>query len=143
MPLLPIPATPILSSPFSKKMGRTERQDIMNLTGKPFNPGELRTKVLFQTATIAKDAGGAQSLTYADLDSPRVKWVNAHGQEQVASDAMKSVQRATVTRRYNVSVTEVASIVKDGERWQVISVDDIQLRHEYMELVVERAKGTV
>jgi SPP1 family predicted phage head-tail adaptor len=115
----------------------------MNLNGKPFNPGELRTIVLFQTVTISKDAGGAQSPTYANLDSPRVKWVNAHGQEQVTSEATKSVQRATVTRRYNASVTETTSVVKDGVRWQVISVDDIQNRHEYMELVVERAKGTV
>lgn len=115
----------------------------MNLNGKPFNPGELRTKVLFQSPVITKDAGGAQIVAHVDLDSPLVKWINAHGPEAVSSDAVKATRRATVTRRYHSGVSESSSIVKDGLRWQVISIDDIQERHEYMELVVECAKGTV
>lgn len=116
----------------------------MNLNGKPFNPGDLRTKVLFQNPVLSKDAGGAQyPTTYTDLDSPLVKWINAHGAEVVTSDATRAVRRATVTRRYHPEVSELSSLVKDGVRWQVISVDDIQERHEYMELVVETVKGTV
>jgi len=115
----------------------------MNLNGKPFNPGELRTSVLFQSSALTQDAGGAQVPAYTDLDTAKVKWVNAHGNEAVSADAAKSSQRATVTRRYHSAVDETTFIVKDGQRWQVISVDDIQLRHEYMELVVERVKGTV
>ena len=115
----------------------------MILGGRTTNPGELRTKVQFDTPTFVTDAGGAQSVTWAKLDEPYVKWINAHGQEAVNSDAFKTTRRATVTRRYSASVTETTSILKDGERWQVISIDDIQNRHEYMELVVESVKGTV
>jgi len=115
----------------------------MNLNGKPFNPGDLRTPVLFQSSALTQGADGAQVTAYTDLDTAKVKWVNAHGQESISADASKSSQRATVTRRYSSAVDETTSIVKDGTRWQVISVDDIQLRHEYMELVVERVKGTV
>ncbi len=115
----------------------------MRLGNRITNPGELRTRVLFQTATLTKDAGGAQIPAYVDLDAPLVKWVNAHGPETVSADASKAIKRATVTRRYHSGVSEISSIVKDGLRWQVVSVDDIQERHEYLELQVECAKGTV
>lgn len=115
----------------------------MILNGKPFNPGELRTRVTFYTVKIVKDAGGAQKNDWEFLDTVSVKWVNAHGQEAVQNNALKSTQRATVTRRYNPHVTPSTSLLLGSERWQVVSVDDIQNRHEYMELIVERAKGTV
>ncbi len=115
----------------------------MILNGKPFNPGELRTKVTFQIPAIVQDAGAAQSEVWTTLDTPYVKIVNAHGAEAVASDADKSTRRSTWTRRYNASVTELSSALLNGERWQVVSVDDIQNRHEYMELVMESVRGTV
>jgi head-tail adaptor len=115
----------------------------MNLNGKTTNPGELRTPIQFQNPTVSQDAGAAQTVTWSDLDTAYVKIVNAHGVEAVTSDALKSVQRAIWTRRYNASVTTLTSGLLGGQRWQVISVDDIQNRHEYMELMVELAKPTV
>ncbi|MEP7137853.1 MAG: head-tail adaptor protein [Chloroflexota bacterium] len=115
----------------------------MKLGSRTTNPGEMRTPVLFQTTALAVDAGNAQSLAYTDLKTLYVKWINAHGPEAVSSDALKSTKRATVTCRYLSSINETVSIVKDGERWQVISIDDIQERHEYLELIVERAKGSL
>lgn len=115
----------------------------MKIGNRITNPGELRTPVLFQNPTVSKDAGGAQTIAWADLDTAYVKIVNAHGPEAVTSDALKSVQRSVWTRRYHASVTPLTSGVLNGQRWQVISVDDIQNRHEYMELVMELAKPTV
>jgi SPP1 family predicted phage head-tail adaptor len=115
----------------------------MRIGNRITNPGELRTPVLFQNSTISQDAGGAQTTAWVDLDTAYVKIVNAHGQEAVASDALKSVERSTWLRRYHASVSTVTAGVLDGQRWQVVSVDDIQNRHEYMELVVERAKGSL
>jgi len=115
----------------------------MKLGNRTTNPGEMRTPVLFQNPTVSKDAGGAQVLSWSDLDTAYVKIVNAHGQEAVGSEVLKSVQRSWWTRRYHASVTTKTSAVLDGQRWQVISVDDIQNRHEYMELVMELAKATV
>lgn len=115
----------------------------MILNGRVFNPGDLRTLVLFQNPSQTMDAGGAQKPSWQDLESAYVKWINVHGLEAVTSQALKTVKRATVTRRYHAHVTERTSIIYNGERWQVISVDDIANRHEYMELIVELAKGTV
>ncbi len=115
----------------------------MRLGNRTTNPGELRTKVTFQNVNLTPGAGAFQTETYADLDTVYVKWVNAHGPEAVSSEALKVVRRATVTRRYRSDVGEKTVILKDGERWQVVSIDDIQDRHEYLELVVECAKGSV
>ncbi|MCI0552559.1 MAG: phage head closure protein [Anaerolineae bacterium] len=115
----------------------------MKLRNQTTNPGELRTPVLFQNPTVTKDPGGAQVIAWTDLDTAHIKIVNAHGEEVVTSDASKNVQRSTWLRRYNASVTSQTSGVLDGQRWQVIAVDDIQNRHEYMELLVELAKATV
>jgi head-tail adaptor len=115
----------------------------VKIAGRTTNPGELRTPVLFQNPTVSKDAGGAQVIAWSDVDTAYVKIVNAHGQEAVTSEALKNVQRSTWTRRYNASVTTLTSGVLNGQRWQVVSVDDVQNRHEYMELVVELAKATV
>lgn len=105
--------------------------------------GDMKTRVLLQNSAIMSDSGGAQSPAWTDLATVWCKWVNAHGPEVVTSEAMKAVRRATVTIRYLTGVTEKTSLVKDGERWQVVSLDDIQNNHEYIELIVESAKGTV
>ena len=115
----------------------------MKLGGGTTNPGELRTQVTVQNPTVTRNANGAQVPGWADVATVFAKWVNAHGPEVVTSDALKTVKRATVMIRYLASVTEKSAISKDAESWQVISVDDIQNRHEYMELVVELAKATV
>ncbi len=57
---------------------------------------------------MTKDSGGAQITAWVDIDTAYVKIVNAHGEEVVASDALKSVQRSTWTRRYHASVTSQA-----------------------------------
>lgn len=106
------------------------------------NPGELRTLVEFDNPTLVQDGSGAQSATWARLDEVYVKWTHEHGAELVQSEALQARRRATVRRRYSASVTLRTSVLKDGERWQVISLDDIGERHEYLELVVERAVGS-
>jgi len=115
----------------------------MKIANRTTNPGELRTPVTIQNPTVSKDAGGAQSTTWSDAAAIFAKWINAHGPEAATSDALKAVKRAVVTIRYLASVSEKSAVVKEGERWQVISMDDIQNRHEYIELVVELAKATV
>lgn len=107
---------------------------------------ELRTRITFQSPTVNKDAGGAQSETWANVTTnPTVwaKWVNAHGQESVQSEALKSVQRATVTVRHRTDILTTWQVLKDSEAWKVISIDRVRGENRWVELVVERAKGTV
>lgn len=110
------------------------------------NPGDLRTRITLQQPTISTDAGGAQRETYADVPTnPTVwaKWVNAHGQEALQQNAVISAQRAAVTIRHRTDVAESWQIVKDGEAWKIISIDRVQDKHRWLEMVVERVKGTV
>jgi SPP1 family predicted phage head-tail adaptor len=109
------------------------------------NPGDLRTRITFQSPTISADAGGAQTEAYANVDpNPTVwaRWINAHGQE-VNSNALRSVQQATVTVRYRSDILSTWQILKDSEAWKIISVDPVQDRNRWVEMLVERAKGTV
>jgi len=115
------------------------------MTAYTVNPGDLRTSITLQEPTIATDAGGAQKPTFADVAiNPTIwaRWINAHGQETV-QNAMKNVQRATVTIRYRSDVLSTWRVLKDGEPWNIISIDPVQDRKRWVELIVERVKGTV
>lgn len=118
----------------------------MNLTGKPSNPGELRVPITLQGPTLEADAGGAQRPTWEDLTDGDVqaKWVNVHGMEAWAVDrAGKAVSAATVTIRYRADVTPRCSILKGGARWEIVSLDNILERGEYLEIKVKRVTGSV
>ena len=108
---------------------------------------ELRTRITFQQPTVAVDAGGAQVPSWANISSvPTVwaRWINAHGDEAVMSEALQSSQRATVTIRYRSDVLTTWAVKKaDNTIWQIISIDHVQGRNRWTELVVERVKGTV
>lgn len=107
---------------------------------------DLRTRITFQSPTISKDAGGAQSQSYTNIGThPTVwaQWINDHGQESVASDAVTSAQRATVRVRQRTDILETWRVVKDGENWQILSIDPVQDKNRWVELRVERVKGTV
>ena len=110
------------------------------------NAGDLQTLITFQTPTINKDGGGAQVGPWTNVSTnPTVwaSWVNEHRVKGVISDAMISTQRAIVTRRSRGDVQPSWRIVKDGEYWQILSIDQVQDRKRWTELIVERVKGTV
>ena len=110
------------------------------------NPSDLRTRITFQTPTLTKDAGGAQVVSWANISTtPTVwaRWITAHGDAAVQASALQSAQRATVLIRYRADVVPIWQVVKDNEAWQIISVDMVQDRNRWVEMVVERVKGTV
>jgi SPP1 family predicted phage head-tail adaptor len=110
------------------------------------NSGDLRTRITLQQPTIVTDAGGAQSETYANVPTnPTMwaKWVNAHGDEAVNANAETFVQRATVTMRYRADVQTTWRLTWTNETWRIISIDQVQHRNRWTEMVVERVKGTV
>jgi SPP1 family predicted phage head-tail adaptor len=110
------------------------------------NAGDLRTSITFQAPTLTTDAGGAQKPGWANASSnPTVlaRWVNAHGQETVMSEALQANQRAVVTVRHRTDIQTSWRVVKGTEYWSIISIDAVQGRNRYVEIVVERVKGTV
>lgn len=109
------------------------------------NPGELRTLITLQSVTLTKGPGGVQVPSYANLNPATVyaKWSNAHGREVLDAQALKTEAPATVWIRYRADVNTRISILKGAERYQVLSVDNVQERGEYMELKVLLVKGGV
>ena len=109
--------------------------------------GELRTRVTLLHSSIAKDAGGAQKVTYADFTTNPNVWakvVFAHGTEAVSSDAFKNVSRMTITVRYRSDVDATCAVRLNGEVWKFIGTpDNIQNRNQYLEMQAELVKGSV
>ena len=84
---------------------------------------------------------------WANVASNPVVWarcVMTHGQEVVSSDALKASQRMVVTIRHRSDIlTSWRIVMLDGATWQIISVDPIQGRNRFIELVAERVKGSL
>lgn len=110
----------------------------MNINGKTTNPGELRTQIKLQTKTVSTETGGFQRDTWADLATVWAKWVNAHGNEVWAADSAQAEMPATVLIRYRSDVNTQCAVLKGTVRYEIVSMDDIFERHEYLELKVKR-----
>lgn len=108
------------------------------------NPGELRTPVVFRKVTRAINANGFPEETETALfggEAIFVKWVNAHGTE-VWEHAQQSVRdRATLTLRYSPALTDETLLAyRDGTDgpFEIVSADDVENRHVWLELTVQR-----
>ncbi len=112
----------------------------MNLNGKVTNPGELRTLISLQQRTITTNDGGFQEPTWTTIGNVYSKWENAHGSEVWAADAAGAEQPATVLIRYNRELDTTCAVLKGSTRFEILSIDDIRERHEYMELKVKRMR---
>ena len=69
--------------------------------------------------------------------------MNAHGPESILDAALQSEKRATVTIRYRSDITTAWLVTKGSDNYQILSLDDIQERHEYIEMQVRQMKGSV
>ena len=110
----------------------------MILNGRVFNPGEMRTKITLKSRSVTEDAGGFQTPTLVTIAEVWSKWVNVHGTEVWAAQSVNAIQAATVTIRYRAGVDTSIVVVKGTLEYEVVSVDDIQERHEYLEMKVKR-----
>jgi SPP1 family predicted phage head-tail adaptor len=113
----------------------------MNLNGRISNPGEMRTFITLQKRlSVSQDAGGFPQPAYPQEYTCWGKWVNFHGSEVFSAQAAGVESGATVTIRYRSDLDETWRIVKGGLVYEIISMDDIQNRHEYLEIKVKRSK---
>lgn len=113
----------------------------MNLNGKISNPGELNKEVSIQSRTNTVDAGGAQVVTWTTAATVWAKWVNVHGSESWAAQSIGAEAPATVTIRYRTGVDTTCAVLIGTDRYEIVSIDDIQMRHEYLELKVRKMKA--
>jgi head-tail adaptor len=96
-------------------------------------PGEL------EATTEWIDIGNASS-----TDAPRYKWcrwVGMHGSEAIQNGLVVGRQTATVTIRFDAAVGLSHRVLKDGEIWEIVSIDDVRQIHQWMELKVARKEA--
>ena len=113
----------------------------MMLNGKMFNPAEMRTRIQLQERSIGSDAAGSQRPVYSTVAEVWAKWTNVHGNEVWQSKAAQAVQPATVLIRYRADIDNTWRVLKGGQAFEVVSLDDIQDRHQYIELKVQSVRG--
>lgn len=113
----------------------------MILNGKVINPGDLRTSIKLKHKDVTQDSGGFPVKAYVDIDTVWARWTNAHGNELVADNAVQAEGLATVLIRYIAGLDTTVVVEKDSLNYEITSLDDIQERHEYIELRVRRMKA--
>jgi SPP1 family predicted phage head-tail adaptor len=113
----------------------------MNLNGKTINPGELRTQITLESRGVSAETGGFQTPTWSTLATAWSRWTNAHGSEVWSAQAVQAEAPATVLIRYLAGLDTTCAVSKGGVRYEIVSIDDIGERHEYLELKVQRMRA--
>jgi head-tail adaptor len=111
--------------------------------------GEMRTRITVQKQTASTDADGFPTKTWANVLTGggmiRCKWVNAHGTEVTEKMRLDLGQIATITLRYTSLIDQrcrvfhEADAQTDANAWTVVSVNDPEDRHAFLEITLKRA----
>jgi len=113
----------------------------MNLNGKPTNPGELRTEITLQQRSVSTETGNFQVPAWADIATVQAKWTNVHGNEVWLANTVQASQPATVWIRWRSGLDTTCAVLKGTTRYEIVSLDNVQERNEYIELKVKRMAG--
>lgn len=121
---------------------------------KRFNPGELRTEIVLAEVRTALDEEGyeiQEEIPLFDGVPIRCKWVNVHGREVYEAERLNLREMATLTMRYSPQInprcriwkcSELEGLESEQEKaalaYEIVSMDDIQNRHELLEIKVKR-----
>ena len=113
----------------------------MNINGKVTNPGDMQTKVTLQSRSVTTDAGGFQVPAWSTIAQVWARWTNVHGSEAWIAASVEAEQAATVLIRYHSGVDTTCAVLKGSDRFEIVSLDNIQDRNEYLELKVRRMRS--
>ena len=115
---------------------------------KQANAGELRTLAYFRRVVKETDEEGyprtREETVFHDGAGREVpvhcKWVNAHGTEVFTAMQLQLRQPATLTMRYSPLIQPTMLVYKgrDPVPYEVVSVDDVEDRHRWLEVTVQR-----
>lgn len=116
----------------------------MIVGSKVTNPGDLRTPVVLGARSTTVDAGGFEVgpgsyVAFEENSGAWAKWVNVHGSEAWSMESLNAVQPATVLIRFDARIDQTCGIQKGGVWFDIVSLDNIGERGEYLELKVKRA----
>lgn len=110
----------------------------MNIGGKTTNPGDLDIQVTLQSRTVTVQTGNFQKPSWANIATVWAKWRNVHGSEAWMSSTIEAEGAATVTIRYRTGIDTTCAVLKGSTRYEILSIDNIEERSEYLELRVRR-----
>ena len=94
------------------------------------------------------DSGETPTYSWELLTPVRCKWVNAHGSDAFENHRQELGQMATITMHYSSLITPMCILWREEETgttefplmnsWEIISIDDVEDRHIFLEIVVKR-----
>ena len=115
--------------------------------------GELRTRIYIRSVSKAVDKEGVASekcetiaIGY-DAQGREIvyhcKWVNAYGSEVFSAKQQLLKASATLTMRYSpkIKIDQLIYKVGDPEPWEIISINDVEDRHQWLEVKVGRREA--
>lgn len=112
---------------------------------KSANAGELNTAVRFVRIARTTDAEGypQEREEAVFTSSVFVKWVNAHGSEVFEALEQKLKEPATITMRFSPAIEETMILYReaDTQPYEIISINDVENRHAWLEIKVQRKVG--
>ena len=105
---------------------------------------ELRTECYFKSVTRTSGSSGSASPSYANVfgegKKAKVKWVNAHGTDALNALQMENKEIAMLTMRYSPLITKKLVVFKGSDMvpFEIVNVDNVEERNEWLELKVQR-----
>ncbi len=108
------------------------------------NPGAVRTRITLKSRSTTTDPGGFQVQVLTPVKTVWARWTGVHGQEAWAANSANALRAATVLIRYprNIVIDETMVVSVDGDDYEIVSMDDVQRRHEYIELKLQLIRST-
>lgn len=120
---------------------------------KQVRPGELNTRIYIRKLSKEVDADGVASRQEeVNIFSPgqdgrervyHCKWVNAYGTEAFTAMQLSIQEPATLTMRYSPLIRPDHLIYKLGDPapFEIISTNDVEARHRWLEVKVCRRRA--
>lgn len=104
--------------------------------------GDLKTKIDIKRVAQTVNANGFSVKTETSLFTAPVRchWKNAYGKEVYEAAQLKLGETATLTMRYSSLIDARCIVYKppDTDAWEIVSVSDLDDRHQWLEIKVKR-----
>lgn len=111
---------------------------------KTANAGELITPVFFKCVERVNDDESypveREINVFGEAEQVMVKWVNAHGTEAFTALQLSLREPATITCRYSPKITATCLVYRKDDTFpfEIISIDNVEQRNEWLEIKVQR-----
>lgn len=114
--------------------------------------GELRTRIYIRRTVKSTDADGVAQQTEESIFLPdshgrervwHCKWVNAYGAEVFSAMQLHVQEPATLTMRYSplIGPDQLVYRLGDPVPFEIVSVNDVEDRHLWLEVKVRRKEA--